>query len=191
MEKDTEKGADLETVAWRRFPFAVYIERGVSVIETALNYIGVSLIMFLMLFATGGVLGRYFFNRPFTGYWDMAEMMLAALVFFGIAYTQRMGGHIRVEMFLTRAIRGRSYHIAEFLTLVLSLGVFAFIAFYGLRRALYAWASGDVTPSMLWPAWPPMMCVAIGSFLLCARFMIEMFQHVVQALSGSHSKNLG
>ena len=183
MENHNEKDAGLDTTAWNRIPFAVHIERVVSVIETALNYIGVSLIMFLMLFATGGVLGRYFFNRPFTGYWDMAEMMLAVLVFFGIAYTQRLGGHIRVELFLTRAIRGRSYHIVEFLTLLLSLGVFAFIAFYGLRRALYAYASGDVTPSMLWPAWPPMMGVAIGSFLLCARFIIEMFQHLVQAVS--------
>lgn len=191
MEEHTEKNADLETVAWKRFPFAVYIERGVSVIETGLNYVGVSLIIFLMFFATGGVFGRYLFNKPFTGYWDMAEMMLAVLIFFGIAYTQRMGGHIRVEIFLTHAIRGRGYHITEFFTLLLSLLVFAFIAFYGLKRALYAYTSGDVTMSMMWPAWPPMLSVAIGSFLLCARFIIEMFQHLLQAVVGAGSKDLG
>lgn len=191
MDVGTENDVGLETVAWRRSHFAVHIERGVSVIETALNYVGVSLIMFLMLFATGGVLGRYFFNRPFSGYWDMAEMMLAVMVFFGIAYTQRKGGHIRVELFITRAIRGRCYHIAEVLTLLLSLVVFAFIASYGLRKALEAYASGDVSQGMLWPTWPAIMCVAIGSFLLCARFIIEIFQHLVQAVVGVDSKNLG
>ena len=182
MEEHTGKNVGLETTAWRRFSFAVYLERGFSVIETGLNYTGVVLIIFLMFFVTTGVLGRYFFNQPLAGYWDMAEMMLAVLVFFGIAYTQRMGGHIRIDLFITR-LRGRSYHIAEFLSLLLSLGIFAVIGFYGLKRALYAYASGDVSISMLWPIWPAMMSVAIGSFLLCARFIIQMFQHLVQAVS--------
>ena len=191
MQDRSERDAGLAAVSWKRVPYATRIERVVSVIETWLNYVGVYLIMFLMFFATGGVIGRYFFNRPFSGYWDLAEMMLVAVVFFGIAYTQRTGGHIRVELFLTRAIRGRAYHIIEFFTSLLSLVVFAFIASNGLERALYSYAHGDVTAAVLWPTWPSMMCVPIGSFLLCIRFFIQMFQHLLQVVSTVESKNPG
>ena len=47
------------------------------------------------------VLGRKFFNMPILGYIDIVEIMMAFMVFLAIAYTERLGGHIRMELFVS------------------------------------------------------------------------------------------
>ena len=70
--------------------------------ESFFNLTSAMLILFLMLLAVVQVVGRKFFNFPIPGYVDWVEMAMAIFCFLSIAYTQKLGGHVRMEFFIGR-----------------------------------------------------------------------------------------
>ncbi len=145
--------------------------------------------MFIMFYTTADVVGRYILNRPVPGTLDMTEMTMVVMVFFGIAYTQRLGGHITVNYFIIK-LKGRSYHLVKSMGMLLSLLAFGVIAYYGFKGMAEALGYGDVSASILWPTWPIRLCLAIGSTFLGVRFLIQALQHLNQAIIGVERKDL-
>ena len=174
----------------KQFRLFSYPERVIATVDITLNLISVGFIMVLMLFAAAEIVGRYLFNYPIPGHVEIVELIMAAIVFLGISYTQRVGGHIRMDLFITKALRGRSYHIAEAITLTLSLFAFSIITVASFRFALDAYHVGDTTTYILWPTWPSKLCIPLGSFMLCLRFILQLIQHIVQALIGVEIRDL-
>jgi C4-dicarboxylate transporter DctQ subunit len=176
--------------AWKRSSTLLFIEGNIRHIEDLLNLASVFIIMFLMFFATTEIVGRYLFNSPVPGHVEIVELIMAGVVFFGIAYTERVGGHVRMELFVTRVLKGRAYHIAEAITAALSLFVYIFILIYTFKASVFAFQVGDNTAYLYWPTWPSKFAVPLGSFFLCIRFLIEIIQHVSQAISGIEMRDL-
>jgi len=143
-----------------------------------------------MFFSTTEVLSRYFFNYPIPGHVEIVELIMAAIVFLGIAYTQREGGHVGMELFVTYVLKGRIYHIFEAIVTVLSLFVFIFITIYSFKSTLFSFEVGDSTPFLYWPTWPSKLTIPIGSFFLCIRFIIELIEHISQAIVGIEMRDL-
>ena len=56
--------------------------------------------------------GRKLINFPVPGYVDIIEFVMTVFAFISIAYTQRLGGHVRMEIILKR-LRGRALWIVE------------------------------------------------------------------------------
>ena len=179
-----------QTPAWKRSSLLRVIDGNIRHIEDWLNLASVFIIMFLMFFATTEIVGRYLFNSPVPGHVEIVELIMAGVVFFGIAYTERVGGHVRMELFVTRVLKGRSYHIAEALTAALSLFVYIFILIYTFKASVFAFQIGDNTSYLYWPTWPSKFAVPLGSFFLCIRFLIEIIQHVAQAIVGVEMRDL-
>ena len=175
---------------WKRSPLFRVIEGTVSTIEDWLNLASVFIIMFLMFFATTEILGRYLFNSPVPGHVEIVELIMAGVVFFGISYTERVDGHVRMELFVTRVLKGRSYHLAEAITSTLSLFVYLFILIYSFKAAMFSYHVGDTTTYIYWPTWPSKLAIPIGSFILCIRFTIEIIQHIAQVIVGVEARDL-
>ena len=74
----------------------------------------------LMVLAVVSVSGRNFFNAPVPGYVDYIEQAMPLIAFMGVAYTQRDGGHIRMDM-LVGALKGRLLYAVELITTLLIL----------------------------------------------------------------------
>jgi C4-dicarboxylate transporter DctQ subunit len=176
--------------AWKRSALFRVLERTVSHIEDWMNLASVFIIMFLMFFATTEILGRYLFNSPVPGHVEIVELIMAGVVFFGISYTERVDGHVRMELFVTRVLKGRSYHIAEAITSTLSLFVYLFILIYSFKAAMFSYHVGDTTTYIYWPTWPSKLAIPIGSFILCIRFTIEIIQHIAQVIVGVEARDL-
>jgi TRAP-type C4-dicarboxylate transport system permease small subunit len=179
-----------QTPAWKRFSLLRAIEGKIRIIEDWLNLCSVFIIMFLMFFATAEILGRYLFNNPIPGHVEIVELIMAGVVFFGIAYTERVDGHVRMELFVTRVLKGRAYHIAEVITSTLSLFVYIFILVYTFKTSLFSLQIGDNTAYLYWPTWPSKFAIPLGSFFLCIRFAIEIIQHSCQAIAGTEMRDL-
>ena len=56
----------------------------------------------MALLTLGDVVGRYFFNRPILGTWELVGMMLVFAGTWGFAYAQVMKAHIRVDIVLNK-----------------------------------------------------------------------------------------
>jgi TRAP-type C4-dicarboxylate transport system permease small subunit len=176
---------------WKRSPLFRRVEGVLSKIEDYLNLASVFIIMFLMFFATTEIVGRYIFNSPVPGHVEIVELIMVGIVFFGIAYTQRVGGHVRMELFVTKVLKGRSYHIAEVITNILSLFVYLFILVYTFKATLFAYQIGDNTSYLYWPTWPSKLAVPIGCLFLCIRFSVEIIQHTAQVIVGGEMRDMG
>jgi C4-dicarboxylate transporter DctQ subunit len=151
--------------------------------ENGLNYGGMVVIIALMTMVVIQVTGRYIFNRPIQGYIDYMEMMMAVLVFLTLALCQREGGHIRMDMFMERVLKGGlPYKIDEFVQLLFSFIGFAIIAVFSMIWAINAYKIGDGTVTVMFPTWPAKSLVAIGSIFLSFRFVIQMVQSVAGML---------
>jgi len=67
--------------------------------RAALGTIAAALMFCLMLLTCVDVVGRYFFNKPVTGGFELTEMLLAALIFAGLPLVTLRGDHITVDLF--------------------------------------------------------------------------------------------
>ena len=174
------------TGATRRSSPFTFILRRSEAADTWLNYFGMVFIILLMLMTLVNVAGRLLLNRPFKGYIDAEEMMMALLVFLSLAYCQLKKGNIRFELFMTKVLKeGRPYHLAEVFYLLIALLGFAMIAVYSLQTAIHSYVIQDVTPSVHWPIWPARLGTAIGSIFLCVRLIIQIIQNATWAVAGT------
>jgi C4-dicarboxylate transporter DctQ subunit len=181
---EMKKAEDQNVSYMEQFRLFHYLDKGNAYIETILNVIGVIFILILMLFTASEIIARYVFTSPIPGYVEDVELIMAAIVFLGIGYTQRVGAHIRMDMVITR-IKGRFYHIAEALCLLLALIGFGIICVSSFNFTLDAYQLGDVTEYLYTPTWPSKLCVPLGSFFLCTRFIIQIIRNIAQAVVGA------
>ena len=149
------------------------IDRGYQRIENGLNLFAAGFIFFLMFLAAAQVLSRKLLNIPIPGYIDYAEQSMAIFAFLGVAYCQRLGGHVRMELVLDKLKRGRALWIAEAITTLAALLIIVLLARYSFDHFLRAWNNGDSTIDINLPVWPSKLLVSIALGILSIRLLIQ------------------
>ncbi|MDU8911968.1 TRAP transporter small permease [Aestuariicoccus sp. MJ-SS9] len=156
------------------------LDRGLERVErfTALVS-GIGAFM-LMVLAVVSVTGRSFFNSPLPGYVDWIESAMPLIAIFGIAYVQRNGGHIRMDIVVGR-LKGRALWIAEFLT---TLGVLLLM----IALVWGSWAhfdrsfdfsapnwSRDSSIDIGLPIWPSKLIVPVAFSIMALRAALQLW----------------
>ena len=154
------------------------IKGGISVVEGVFNDFGGALMILLMLGTVSEIVGRRAFDSPIRGYIEISELIMAGVVFLGLAYTQRMGGHVRVELLVKKVLKERLHHITESFTLLLSLFIFVIITISSLQFTLNNIKVGNVTSVLYLPTWPAQLIVPIACALLCVRLAVQLIHHL-------------
>lgn len=131
----------------------------------------------LMLLGVAHVLGRKFFDLPVFGYIDIVEIMMAFLVFLAIAYTERLGGHIRMELFVS-FLRGRWLALFEIAGVVLGLAISGIILVYSWDHAMRALYLGDSSIDAQLPLWPSKLMVPIALGMLFIRLLVSLWAYL-------------
>jgi C4-dicarboxylate transporter, DctQ subunit len=134
-------------------------------------------IFLLMLLGVAHVLGRKFFGMPVFGYIDIVEVMMSFMVFLALAYTERLGGHIRMELFVSY-LRGRWLALFELIGVVLGLGIVAVLFVYSWGHAMRAYYLGDSSIDAQLPMWPSKLVVPIALGLLFVRLLISAWAYL-------------
>jgi C4-dicarboxylate transporter DctQ subunit len=149
------------------------VDEFVFKIESSFNLTSAFLILFLMLLAVVQVVGRKAFNLPVRGYVDWVEFAMAVFAFLSIAYTQRLGGHVRMEFIIGR-FRGRLLWGLEIIGTVLALFICAVLMWYAYTHFLRAWNIGDSSIDIELPIWPGKLLVAFAFLSLNIRLLIQL-----------------
>jgi TRAP-type C4-dicarboxylate transport system permease small subunit len=156
-------------------------DRHLGRVETSFNLFAAFAIFALMLLGVWQVLGRTLFNAPVRGYIDFVELSMASFAFLGIAYCQRLGGHVRMEMLL-KPMRGRLLWSAEIFGTVVALVVIAVLIWYGWGHFLRAYQLGDSTIDAQLPVWPSKLAVPVAFALLWLRLWVQLAGYLRLAL---------
>ena len=134
-------------------------------------------LMFLAVFSVGG---RNLFNAPLPGYIDWIEQAMPLIAFMGISYTQRDGGHIRMDI-LVGALRGRPLWAAEFITTLLMLALMTLLIWGTFSHFLRAfdfnavWWSRDSSMDIAIPLWPAKLLAPVAFSVLALRLILQLW----------------
>lgn len=156
------------------------IDRAVFRVESALNLAAGLVIFALVCLAVWNVVARKLFGAPVAGYVDWTEQLMATFAFLGIAYCQREGGHIRMDIVVSR-LRGRSIWVFEALSTVFMLLITTALIYgswYHFARSFSfsdPWWSRDSTIDISLPLWPSKLLVPFSLSLLWLRLMLQLW----------------
>ena len=154
---------------------ANFLERVIRDISVTINRIGVGFLA-VMMFMTGvDVVMRYIFNRPISGAYELTELMMVILVFFGLAYTQMEKEHVAVDLVYTR-FAPKMKTIANCVSYFLCMGLFVIMTWQSIKQAQSKWNSGLVTGTLGIPLWPFYLITAMGCLVMCFVFIGDLFK---------------
>ncbi|MCE8009488.1 TRAP transporter small permease [Aestuariivita sp.] len=134
----------------------------------------------LMVMAVVSVGGRNMFNRPLPGYVDWVEAAMPLIAFMGIAYAQRDGTHIRMDILIGR-LKGRALWFAELVSVLLILLLMVALVWgsWAHFERSFDWNaplwSRDSSIDIGLPLWPAKILAPIAFSILCVRLVIQIW----------------
>lgn len=143
-------------------------------LENAFNLVAAASILLLMMLAVVQIVGRNAFNWPVPGFIDITEQAMAVFAFMGIAYCQRVGGHIRMELFLGK-LSGRAMWIAEMIGIIGIWIVVAALIYGSWFHFERSWSFGDSTIDIGLPTWPSKLVIPVALSLLLLRLTLQLY----------------
>ena len=154
------------------------IDRWLFRIEGWLALVSGLAIFSLMVLAVISVGGRNFFNQPLPGYVDWIEQAMPLIAFTGIAFVQRLGGHIRMDIVIG-LMRGRVLWLAELVTtaaILLLILIMVYGSFAHFQRSFDLGApmwSRDSSMDIGLPIWPGKLLVPVAFSVMALRLMLQ------------------
>jgi TRAP-type C4-dicarboxylate transport system permease small subunit len=157
-------------------------DRWFSLLEDFLNLFAAFAIFVLMLVGVGQIVGRTVFNIAIYGYIDYIEQCTAIFAFLGVAYCQRFGTHIRMELLL-HVLPKRALWIVESLSIVIAMVVITLLIEGSWFNFLRAYNIGDSTMDIQLPIWPGKLAVPVALTTLWIRLLMQLVGYVRLALN--------
>ncbi len=166
------------------------LDRALFRFESLLTLAGGITIFALVCLAVVHVLSRKFLNAPVPGFVDWTEQFMAIFAFLGLAYTQREGGHIRMDIVVS-FLRGRWLWLAEFLSVAFMLIITTALIYgtwYHFLRSFDPGAplfSRDSSIDIALPLWPAKFLVTFSMALLWLRLALQLWAYGRAIRSGA------
>ncbi|MFY9239781.1 MAG: TRAP transporter small permease [Roseovarius sp.] len=146
----------------------------------------------MMLLAVVSVGGRNFFGQPLPGYVDWIEQAMPLIAFMGIAYAQRDGGHIRMDI-VVGTLKGRVLWAVELITTLFVLALMLLLVWgtwahfeRSFDFAAPLW-SRDSSMDIALPLWPAKFLAPVAFGVLCLRLCLQVWGFTRALISGTDS----
>jgi len=122
-------------------------------LQQALGVASAAVLFLMMLTTAVDVAGRYLFNKPLAGGFELTEIMLAALIYCGLPLVSARRAHIVIDTFdgfFSRRVKRGLDMAAE----VICAAALAGVGFLIFRRAIRVAEYGDTTSVLKLPLAP-------------------------------------
>lgn len=145
-------------------------------LEQVLGLLAALLLFMMMMLTFVDVIGRYLFNSPVPGGFELTEMMLATLIFLGLPLVTADQGHVSVDLFDTlvpKTIQPYQMALVDIVGAV-AMGVMAWRLWLFADR-IYGY--GDTTAMLEIPYAPLVYLMAVMSTLATLVLLGLIFAH--------------
>jgi C4-dicarboxylate transporter DctQ subunit len=144
--------------------------------EDGLNLIAALSIFFLMFIGVAQIVGRTIFDFAIYGYVDWIEQASSLFAFLGIAYAQRLGSHIGMD--LTMGWRPSSRWKIELFGVLVTFAIITVLIYASFTNFLRAYSIGDSTMDIRLPTWPAKFMVPLALSVLWLRLGLQIWGYL-------------
>jgi len=120
---------------------------------------------------------RFFFNYPLPASWEISEVFIAFIIFFPLAYTLTIDGHVRVSFVKDRLPKKVQSGFGIFNNAI-SFVVCAIITYWAwLRFSQSLIINEEILAAIQIPWWLGKMAMPIGMGVFAIRYLLQVFAH--------------
>ncbi|MCY4218618.1 MAG: TRAP transporter small permease [Gammaproteobacteria bacterium] len=148
------------------------VDRFFGTVENLFNLFAGSLVFAMMFLGLVQIIMRNVFNSPIYGYIDIVEISMVGFAVLSIAYVQRVGGHVRMELLITR-LKGRANWLIEAFATSAAIFIVAILIPYSYSHFKRAFNFGDSTIDIQITTWPAKLVVPLALSFLLIRLFIQ------------------
>ena len=153
-------------------PILTSVNRWLAWLEDAMNLCAAAAIFFLMFVAVFQIFSRTLLGTAIYGYIDYIEQASALFALLGVAYCQRLGAHVRMDLIL-RGVPKRALWAMEGVAVLLALAIITVLIDSTFQNFLRAWNRGDSTMDIRLPVWPAKLMVPVALSVLWLRLLLQ------------------
>ena len=144
--------------------------------EDGLNLIAALAVFFLMFVGVAQIIGRTIFDFAIYGYIDWIEQASALFAFLGIAYAQRLGNHIGMD--LTMGWRPQNRWKIELFGVAVTIVIVTVLVYASFTNFLRAYSIGDSSMDIQLPTWPAKFMVPLALSVLWLRLLLQICGYI-------------
>lgn len=144
--------------------------------------IGMASIFILLLLTVADVIGRFIFNHPIPGTFELTKILFALSVFFSLSVSQYRGENLGITLIYDRCplrVRG----VMDIFSSILSIGTFSTAFVQTIRYAIRMKNANTVTSVLRWPMYPWIIIASIGIVVLVLALFLD-FSAAVKEIKG-------
>ena len=116
------------------------------------------------------VAGRYLFNRPVLGAFELTEFLVLVLIFSFLAYAQAHKAHINVDLFMM-FLPEKFRKLIEIFNHIACLAIMILITWTGFEKAIEVMEAGEASPNLDLPNYPFVFFLVLGCAIMCIEFI--------------------
>ncbi|SHO44085.1 TRAP transporter small permease [Desulfopila aestuarii] len=147
--------------------------------------IGCLALLMMMGVTVVDVVGRFVFNSPILGSFEITQYLVVVLVFSFIGYAQSEKWHVNVDI-LVNTFPKKTQSLIDLLNCTVSLILMILITWMGIEKALESLATGDKPMNLPIPQYPFVFFLAFGCGVLC----IEFFRDILKTFGKNKKKEI-
>lgn len=155
-----------------------FLERLSIQLGQSLKWVAAVSLVAMMLLTCADVIMR-FFNRPIPGTYEIVSFLAVPVAAFALAYTQIHRGHVSID-FLVDKLHVKHRFVVKTVTNLLSIGLFALLAWQSCCYATDLRLSGVVSPTERIPYFPLMYGIAFACIPLCLLLLLDLIKSFSQ-----------
>jgi TRAP-type C4-dicarboxylate transport system permease small subunit len=127
--------------------------------------VGMLAIAVLLFMTVGDVIGRFVFNHPIPGTFELTKILFALSVFFSLSVSQYNGENLGITIIYDR-VPTRFQGVLDLISSVISIATFSVAFSQTLKYAARMRSSNTTTSVLRWPMYPWIYLASAGLILL-------------------------
>jgi TRAP-type C4-dicarboxylate transport system permease small subunit len=121
--------------------------------------------------------------RPILGTYEIVEFLAAVVISFSLAHCAVQKGHVAVGMLVERFSK-RTQAIIDIITEIVSISIFALVAWVSFTYATSKWQSGEVSLTLRMPFYPFIYAVCLGCVMMCLVLFVDLLKSISKVVKG-------
>lgn len=154
-----------------------FIFNVLGIFSYILSKLGCVALVAMMCLTVVDVVGRYAFNSPILGAFEITSFLVSILVFSFLGYAQAEKSHVTVDI-LVNTFPKNAQSLVKLFNYIVGLFMMILISWKGFEKAFESMEAGDSPMNLSVPDYPFVFFLALGCAVMCIEFLRDILKSI-------------